>query len=380
MVKLSPENQLLLNTKRPCRVFIPASLLEDRVSGFKVGQPMLLRARYKEANAMAYHRYVGGKNWVPTAPKRIGGPGEAFTINLRRQTLPDFLDGFPSISYANDLSKAWVSDLAKVGMKWDGDKVSMTISEEPAIGEAPFVLCGRLLGGLDYQPDAIFTDLEVKDAFSMGRLMRLYHDGEDSAWIGIQVARRCFFRVIYPSFDGIRLRLVYDYTKGVSTTTIYQKEPSSLYSSGDLVEANALAFGKGLSGVMAVDEIRPLRPLEQAILRHGNRYEVGRVGAEIAYTILQKRFGHKDLVIMEPAKGGKDLFTKDGTVIAQSRLLAHYGQSWLNSQIQRHMKQMTRKLGVDFRYNRKAEVGYAVLSVLYGSEIKSLVVEVKPKR
>jgi hypothetical protein len=89
--------------------------------------------------------------------------------------------------------------------------------------------------------------------------------------------------------------------------------------------------------------------------------------------------GHLESQGRIEAKGGKDLFTKDGTVIAQSRLLAHYGQSWLNSQIQRHMKQMTRKLRVDFRYNRKAEVGYAVLSVLYVDEVKSLVAEIRPR-
>ncbi len=379
MVKLSPENQLLLSTKKPCRLFIPASHLEARVPGFKVGQPMLLKVSYKEADSIAFHRYVGGKNWVPTAPKRIGKPGDVFTIDLRRHTLSDFLDGFPSITYANDMSKPWVSNLAKIEMKWSGDKVSLTIAEEPEVKGSPFVMDGQLLGLLEYQPDAIYAGFRVKDAFSMDRLMRLYHDGDKRAWLGVQVATRCFFRVAYLSFDGFRLRLVYNYTKGTSTTVIYQREPSSLYASGEITEGPKKYLLDGVHRLPLVEGIGPLRPLEQSMLRHGNNYEHGRLGSEIAYTILQRKFGHDDFVIMEPAKGGKDLFTRDGKAIAQSRLLVHYGYSWLNSQIQRHLKQMTRKLRVDFGYNRKAEVGYAVLSVLYGSEIKSLVAQIRPQ-
>lgn len=47
--------------------------------------------------------------------------------------------------------------------------------------------------------------------------------------------------------------------------------------------------------------------------------------------------------------------------------------------IQKHFRQMTRKLRVDFRYNRGAVVGYAVLSYVDGDKIRSLVAEVKPQ-
>jgi hypothetical protein len=379
-VKLSNENQFFLNVKRPSRVRIPATLLEERVAGFKAGVPMFLKVGYVERAATSYHRYVGGDVWVPTAPREIGRPGDALTVRVEPLTLRDFLSGYPCLRLRNERSRAWMADQAEVRVSAIDDLLSLEIKQSPPVeGISSQVMQGKTIGGLVFQTGTMFANFGTADAFGAVRKLRLYHNGNTRAWPGVDVAHD-FFRVYHLTVDGVRLRLAYAYTKGFQTTTVYLRRPSSLYELGATSEIPNRWPISRISKAYLVRSVRPLRDLERQMLKHGNNYEVGRLGAEIAYTVLSQEFGCENLVLNEPAKGGKDLQTSDLRVAAQSRLLVHYEPGWLEWVITKELKQMTWKLRIDLGHTRKARVGYAVLSFLQDGELRSLVAEVQPKR
>lgn len=96
-------------------------------------------------------------------------------------------------------------------------------------------------------------------------------------------------------------------------------------------------------------------------------YAHGRIGAEIAYAAAIKQLGLRQLILSEPSAGGKDLYTKDGQVMVQARLLTKPGPlqpGRPRRTLRTHAGRMVRKLRQDFTYNREARVGYAVLSFL----------------
>ncbi len=137
---------------------------------------------------------------------------------------------------------------------------------------------------------------------------------------------------------------------------------------------------EGSSHFYQVSDVTPARELELSLIKHGNNYEHGRIGAEIANAIVVNRLGFADLILAEPAKGGKGLYSKDGRVVVQSRLLVNLPESWWKKVILRQFAQMVRKLNVDFRYTSGAKFLYAVLSFSDSRGITSLIAEVLPRR
>src|SRR5216684_4926958 len=110
MVKLSPQNQLYLNVPKPCRVRIPASMLEEKVPNFKAGVPCVLKVTYREKQTTIYHRYQGKDVWVPSAPTRVGKPKDTLTIDVDHLNGQAFLDGLPEIVLRNRRKLAWMAD------------------------------------------------------------------------------------------------------------------------------------------------------------------------------------------------------------------------------------------------------------------------------
>lgn len=214
---------------------------------------------------------------------------------------------------------------------------------------------------LDVKNRIAFVGLSFPDVYRVPRRISLNSDGNRRSFLGLLIGR-ANMPIRFVSFDGIRLRVLYEYFKGLSSTTIYLKMPSLLYDVGEMDEAPLHFHMSGAKRTYFIDHIALLRALELNLLKHGTNYEVGRVGAEISYSIIRERFGCKSLVLSEPAKGGKDLYSTDGLVAVQSRLLSHPNQRTLKWQIRLELSKMIRKLGVDFRYTKTATVGYAVLS------------------
>jgi hypothetical protein len=73
-----------------------------------------------------------------------------------------------------------------------------------------------------------------------------------------------------------------------------------------------------------VNDIKLARDTERYYLIRGRKYDIGRIGAEIAFTIATRVLGLGDVVLSEPFKGGKDLYTKDREAVIQSRLLRRH--------------------------------------------------------
>jgi len=75
------------------------------------------------------------------------------------------------------------------------------------------------------------------------------------------------------------------------------------------------------SEALIVDSVKFKRRLEQTMLQTGSSYDQGRIGSEIAY-LCGVRFLHlRNLVLEEPSKGGKDLYTLDRQTAVQARML-----------------------------------------------------------
>ena len=117
------------------------------------------------------------------------------------------------------------------------------------------------------------------------------------------------------------------------------------------------------------------------MLKNGNTYDTGRLGAEIAYVVGTSKLGLKDLILVEPSKGGRDLYTRDGTVAIQARfLIQRLPADQFKTAIQNALVDLTRKLQQDYENQDKMVRGYAILSYVdTDGTVKSNILEV-PKR
>jgi len=310
-VKLSAQNQLLLNVERPSRVFMPAWLLRERVAGFRVGKPILLQASYIEKEARVYHKYAGGSNWVPTAPASVGKPGNVFTIRVSPLLKTDFLRNYPTLKLVNYLNDPSLPDECRIRVDLTGDNPKLLIQQsEPIEGFSSCVLDAEVMGELVFQTGSVFLNMGFLDAFSVKRTLRLHHNGHRKSFLAADVGNS-WFQVRFISFDGLKLKVLYKWTGGLSSTTFYMKEPSLLYQLGEMSELPLDAYDvAGVDGLWLVEYVEPIRALERTMVMHGLCYDLGRVGAEIAYSIMRRKLGLDDVILQEPARGGSDLLTR----------------------------------------------------------------------
>jgi hypothetical protein len=376
-VRLSNQNQVFLNTRRPTRVGIPYWLLERMVPGFVVGKKTFLKITCGKATS--YHMYNGGQNWVPTVPKSMGNPNDVFDMKIELLTRADFVNSFPRIGMSTKQPHAWMTDWSEIGVsRKDGD-LALDVEQHPPIeGIARYSLKGRPVEDLVFQKGSIFAVVELKDVFSVPKFLQLHHDGHRRAWISLN--KRKSSRVRLLSFDGFRLRLKYGKGKRYYGTVMYLQDPSQLYSLGGFgVVPEGIEIGWA-GRTFFVRGVRPARKLERAIVESARFYGTGRIGAEITYSILSNKLGIRGLVLNEPGRGGPDLQTKDNRILAESRFIVQVEPGQLKAQISRDIAQMTRKIRREFRYISASEVGYAVISFLKDGEINSLVVELLSPR
>lgn len=123
------------------------------------------------------------------------------------------------------------------------------------------------------------------------------------------------------------------------------------------------------------------RKLEQMMLRVGSSYDQGRIGTEIAFLCETNFLLLRNLVIEEPSKGGKDLYTFDRKVIMQARMIRDLPTKKLDDYIRSELLSLVRKLQQDFAYNPRARTGYALLSFLNANDtIKVLILQVPNAR
>ena len=376
-VRLTNQNQVFLDTWRPTRVAIPSWVLEKCVSGFVAGRKSFLKASYGKATV--YHLYNGGRTWTPTVPKSVGKPNDVFNVKVCLLTPADFLRAFPKLAMGTSLRRAWMTDWTDISIEdGKGEPTLDAIQGPPVEGISHYSVKGRIVENLVFQKGSLFTTIEVKDMFSVPKFFQLHHNGHRRAWISLN---RCgSFRIRLLSFDGVRWRIAYRVSNGYNSTVVYLSDPSTLYAFDECGVDSPRITCPWADRSFLVRDVRPHRNLEQMLVQHADCYETGRVGAEVAYSILKTKLGICDLVIHEPGRGGPDLQTRDGRILAESRFIVQVEPSQLESQVLKDLAQMTRKTRREFRRNPDSEVGYTVITFFEAGKINSLAIEMASPR
>jgi hypothetical protein len=90
------------------------------------------------------------------------------------------------------------------------------------------------------------------------------------------------------------------------------------------------------------------------------------------------KLGLKDLILVEPSKGGRDLYTRDGTVAIQARFLTQrLPADQFKTAIENALVDLSRKLQQDYANQDRMVQGYAILSYVDNDgTVKSIILEV----
>src|SRR2546426_265673 len=381
-VKIDSQNRIYLYTDRRTMSVVTAKFLQDEVSGFEVHTATSLKVTYVEKGITFYHYYTGGDNWIPTVPKELGRYGDVMTIAVSVLTRDDFVNSIPKLALSNDIGVRWLSNKAELtGLSVTGDLLRIDVSQTPALeGVSAYIIEGIASKTLGFNKGITYLDFQVTDVFGQPRAMRLNFDGYNPAYMGV-LSGPDYSPVFFLSSDGARLRFVSNSGGSeIEIATIYLEKPN-LYNLGDMNERTLGFTIDGVYKAYQIDRVDFQRQLDSLMAR-GSKYDVGRIGAELAYTVGTDKLGLKDIVLVEPSKGGKDLYTLDGKVVFQARMLSATPTtaSAVNDLLKGELTQMVDKLrNEDFKYNPSAVAGYAVLSYIdIDNTVKVVVVEVLP--
>jgi len=199
------------------------------------------------------------------------------------------------------------------------------------------------------------------------KTLKITFNGYGDALLSIQSGRN-FIAVTLVSFDGVKLKIAYDnWGKSPTVATLYLRQPSVLWRPVG-IEARDLGFAvPGASQTFKISQVTPVRNLEWEMVNSGGPYDLARVGAEIAYTVIRQDFGVQDIRLNEPSQGGADLISADRTVTIQARMLGNpttLSPTKLVSTLTTEMAKLAGQVRYDFYKNSDATTGYAVLSYL----------------
>jgi hypothetical protein len=365
--------------------YITADFLERRLPGFARGRRSVLLVEASPARVRSYHSYNGGPLWIATLPPSSAKPGDRLRISAAIPDLGDFTKGLTSFSFTN--SKIGFSRTRTEAQSFAlrGGSLQITFSQAPAIeGVSSFVLKGRTFPGLKCVRGIARLGFSIKDIFGSVRSLALYHDGHNPPAFGIHAGSQ-FYKVSSLAFDGIKLAIGFRYrTSNPNVVTLYETNPLRLYRFHKAAQLEIELDSQLASRCLLVRDIYAVRRSEGLLMEHGRKYQLGRAGAEIAYCIANRVLHLSGLVLNEPSKGGRDLYTNDGLVTIQSRLLTRTlaeGAGEPQLTIRREISRLIRKLAQDFEYNPRAEKGCAILTYLTKSlGARAIIVEtLRPK-
>lgn len=387
---ITNENRGYLYTDASTAHQIKASFLEGRVPGFKAGQPAFLRVTYEEAKATVYHYYTGGDSWNPQVPDGIAKQGDIVTISIQILTRDDFVNSIPPMDLVNDKGVPYVGTLTRMtDHTLAGDQFTMHFTEDPPVEmNMQFAITGELAQSMGWNGmSGPYLDLHVTpDVFNDQETMRLYHDGYNPPSLGL--IRGGGFDDVYDiASDGVRLRIVYS-DSGLRTTTLYPVyRPSVLYATTVMVPYDLPYDVTGYSQSFIINNVGTTRILEHQMAYEGGTNDVGRIGAEIAYTVTTQKLGLENVVMQDPSEGGADLYTPGHKVVIESRMLQRtIGESGaaLNNDITEQLNDMVARLKSDFHYyeeqGSRPTAGYAVFTYIVDQNtIKTIVLEVLPQ-
>ena len=350
------------------------TFLQEVIPGFDPRGPDFVQVHYQEAGVTVYQYYEekvalgepyqpSDTDWNPRAPAVVGSSGDIVTVSFELLTPDQFLESLPPIPYLNTAGAQFVADFSEVkSFVPSGGQVTMNVEQEPFQGVSSFSV-GGTLGTLSNSNGDTFIDFSIQNLVDTSRTLKITFDGYGDPSLSIQSGSN-FSPVTGISSDSVRLKFVSNSGgSAVTVTTIYLEDPSILYTPGDLVPTNSYSIS-GASQIYQTDQVTLNRGLEQSILQSQDTYDIGIVGSEIAYTVGEKSLGLQAIDMPPVSQGGADLYTTDGSVIIQARMLAHplaLGDD-LQAVLTGQLGQMVSKLGTDFDYHPGATTGYAVLS------------------
>ncbi|MDG7015936.1 MAG: hypothetical protein JRM82_01005 [Nitrososphaerota archaeon] len=166
---------------------------------------------------------------------------------------------------------------------------------------------------------------------------------------------------------------------------LYTTSPSTLYSLSEIHEYPLDYSVEGFAKSWKIDHVVPRRDLAQTIaFKSQSNNDAGRIGAEIAYCVATDKFGLPNVVMQDPSQPGPDLYTEDGRVLIEARLLQRTQNekgAELDEDVTKQLNQMVRRLNHDFAATSSAVLGYAIFSFIDNqSAIRTLVLRVRNTR
>lgn len=376
-IRLGTQNRMYRCSNKGTSQLIESRVL-TKVPGFHPGSLNLMIIWYSQRTHPTYHAHNGGRFWVPTVPKEYGFPGQRMSITIEALDEGKFVKGLTPFQMTNDSNLPWLTRSSRIRrFMFDGRHVCIQFLQEPPIeGIREFELAGEVTEPLRFHLGATSLRFSVRDAVGQLRYMAVSHNGHEPPRIGIKYGHE-FYPVRFAASDGTRVRLVYRsklYTFNIAT--VYVREPSRLYRLGEI--QSVAVSQRANQETLEVERIHTVRSLERSMLWHGGTYDAGRIGSEIAYTIGKERLSLERLVLPDPNSAGRDLYTADGRVVIQSRMLTQTSLlsiSGLRNLMESQVSRMLKKLQEDFEFNPGARLGYAILSYLDGATIRARIVK-----
>ncbi len=364
---------------------ITASFLALILPDFKVGEVTALKVTVHKLwmELQSYEMYKGGKSVQFSLPKEEVQPGDEVGLSFDLLSVEDFARSIPDLTFTNGAHLRFLPDGAvlKDFKVMDGVLEFRVIQDSHWSGMQEFTIKGEIVKypGLNNDGGGIYAEFAVKDYAGRTSNLRIWYDGFSFNGGGLQLLRgESSYSVSIISYDGFRLKVVYGSVNDVAT--VYLEPPSESVYTLDQMHPYSGSYLKLVQGrytnAWQIDNVVMLRDLEKAMLKDGGTYDLGRLGAEISYIIGDKLLGLKNLIIQEPSKGGRDLYTPDNTVAIQARFLRDL-RADPQTTIQKELFALVDKLQEDYKNQSQMRDGYAILSYLdTDGTVKTIVLEV----
>ena len=379
--RIDRQGRLWVETSRSLIQNLDVRVLSDFIPGFKVGKRSVIAVTTLDRQ-QSYHMYEGGSSWTAKLPQSRSENCTRTQVVARVLSPEDFVRNLKGFSYPPDAPLGLpVSSVRANAFRLSGKSFEMVFSQDPPIeGAGQFRLKGQTSRKLRCKAKSANLEFEVSDFFGTRRVLALHHDGQNSPILRIK-ANGQFYTVSSVLFDGVRLRIRFQYRKwNPNVVTMYLTSPNSLYSLKGLQHIECSSLGPAIRRTFLIREVEAVRELERSVLKHGTNYPVGRLGAEIAYCAATRILGLRRVILNEPSRGGKDLYTLGGAAVIQSRLLIRTQFETSRQRvldIRHELQRLVRKLGQDFHFNLATKVGYAVISYVTDTRgVQSLVAEI----
>ena len=314
----------------------------------------------------SYHVFDMKQEYWPVLPKSHAPSGASVTISIEKLTVSSFVSGLQPFKLENREKSKWVSDSVQIeSIRLEGRKLRIHVSQDRSptnIGHFELNAILDVYPGRCNQYGGAYIQCHLTDYVGRTLPLRICHNGFDKP--SFQVNRGSGFETVtLVSFDGYRLSIRYGFPG--TTSTFYLSEPpfsAFLLKPPKSYSGAYLDWVQGMYRNAQIGEAVIKGRVGRAMFTNGSSYDQGRLGSEIAYVAAKRFLGLCDLVIEEPSKRGRDIFSKDQSVAIQARMIRSTPPEDLKESIQTEILSLARKVGRDYRYNPSMNVGYAILS------------------